>query len=522
MKALQIKRQRRAPRTGSRRVGVGAGGRRAGRAARVHDDRPAGAARAGMAPRAHAAGGHLRLRPVDDRGPRVDLLRRLGELPVRARPRGRRRARRRHPRRPRARARPRRSRASRCRSTAPLPATATTTPTSSPADLEPGIQTGFCCSTGGGWSPRVRGPRVPAAPHRRRRARRASRAHRAAGRRHPRRPARRPVDGGTAADRPGRRRARRRHDGPRRDRRAACATCPTSASSSAPATRTSSAMARRSAPTTSCRPASSPRPCGAIVGCHVIGDHLLARAPTPRSTPSAPSDSIADALAITRPRGRVVLMGMPAEVTARPDRAVAPRDRAGRRLHLRHRDAPDGGRVAHVRPRHRDRRRHRGRAVAVAPRTPSPTTSTPSPTPPPPAGAARSRSPSTSDLTGDRLTCPVPDSSSRSTAPRRRRCSGAARASASSSYRADRSRVIYPPEPLAGDRRHRRRHPPRPAAPDRPGPAAGAAVPGHAAHDRLRRRQPAAAQDASPRHPPTGHRGRARPRRRGRRRRRPR
>ena len=85
---------------------------------------------------------------------------------------------------------------------------------------------------------------------------------------------------------------------------------------------------------------------------------------------------------------------------------------------------------------------------------------------------------------------------------------------------ADRSRVIYPPEPLAalddidGAIRHAL------AAPDRPGPAAGAAVPRHAADDRLRRRQPAAAEDAPARHPPAGHRGRARPRRRRRRRRR--
>ena len=36
------------------------------------------------------AGRDLRFRPLDDRGPRVDVLRRLGQLPVRARPRGRR------------------------------------------------------------------------------------------------------------------------------------------------------------------------------------------------------------------------------------------------------------------------------------------------------------------------------------------------------------------------------------------------------------------------------------------------
>ena len=36
--------------------------------------------------------------------------------------------------------------------------------------LEPGIQTGFCCSTGGGWSDRVRRPREPAPPRARRHA----------------------------------------------------------------------------------------------------------------------------------------------------------------------------------------------------------------------------------------------------------------------------------------------------------------------------------------------------------------
>ena len=61
----------------------------------------------GLAAGAHPPRRHLRQRPVDDRGPRVDVLRRLGELPVRARPRGRRPARRRHARRARTGARPR-------------------------------------------------------------------------------------------------------------------------------------------------------------------------------------------------------------------------------------------------------------------------------------------------------------------------------------------------------------------------------------------------------------------------------
>lgn len=51
-----------------------------------------------------------------------------------------------------------------------------------------------------------------------------------------------------------------------------------------------------------------------IVGCHVVGDHLSSGA---HATIDAVGSerSITDALALTRPRGRVVMMGMPAEVT---------------------------------------------------------------------------------------------------------------------------------------------------------------------------------------------------------------
>ena len=52
-------------------------------------------------------------------------------------------------------------------------------------DLEPGIQTGFCCSTGGGWAPSFVAPRDPTASHRRRHARRAGGSRRAARRRDP-------------------------------------------------------------------------------------------------------------------------------------------------------------------------------------------------------------------------------------------------------------------------------------------------------------------------------------------------
>ena len=120
-----------------------------------------------------------------------------------------------------------------------------------------------------------------------------------------------------------------------------------------------------------------------IVGCHVVGDHLVVGA---HATIDAVGNetSLAAVLRITRPRGRVVMMGMPAEVTV---------DLTG----LWHRETElvgaytygtetlDGRRRPHVRPRHRDRHRHRGRAAGSAPPTASPTTSTPSPTPPRPA-----------------------------------------------------------------------------------------------------------------------------------------
>jgi threonine dehydrogenase-like Zn-dependent dehydrogenase len=51
-----------------------------------------------------------------------------------------------------------------------------------------------------------------------------------------------------------------------------------------------------------------------IVGCHVIGDHLSSGAHATIDAVGSQT-SAAEALRITRPRGRVVMMGMPAEVT---------------------------------------------------------------------------------------------------------------------------------------------------------------------------------------------------------------
>ena len=207
-----------------------------------------------------------------------------------------------------------------------------------------------------------------------------------------------PSAAGAARHRSDRRRARRRHDGPRRDRRPARATCPACGSSSAPATRTSSALAKALGaddvvPAAELRPGRAPRASAATS----IGDHLSVGRPRHDRRRRQRALASPTCLRITRPRGRVVLMGMPAEVTRRPHRAVAPRDRARRApTPTAPRRCPTARPRPHVRPRHRDRHRHRGRALAVAPPTASPTTSTPSPTPPPPAGAAPSRSPSTS------------------------------------------------------------------------------------------------------------------------------
>jgi threonine dehydrogenase-like Zn-dependent dehydrogenase len=49
-------------------------------------------------------------------------------------------------------------------------------------------------------------------------------------------------------------------------------------------------------------------------GCHMVGDHLSSGAHVTIDAVGT-SDTVADCLRITRPRGRVVLLGMPADVT---------------------------------------------------------------------------------------------------------------------------------------------------------------------------------------------------------------
>ena len=179
-------------------------------------------------------------------------------------------------------------------------------------DLEPGIQTGFCCSTGGGWAPKF-------VAH-------ESQLHRIGDDMPDERAVLvEPIAGGIhaalmAVARRRRRPTRRsspcsvqaRWGSPRSP--GCAATCPTCASSSAPATRTSSAPPPRSAPTSSSRRPSWAAPCGAMVGCHVIGDHLTGGAHATIDAVGTAA-SITDCLRITRPRGRVVLLGMPADVT---------------------------------------------------------------------------------------------------------------------------------------------------------------------------------------------------------------
>ena len=390
MKALQVEQQARPARAGPRCASaVGAGGGGEGRAARArHVDRPAELPGAGWH-RVHTRlAGHLRQRPVDGRGPRVDVLRRLGQLPVRARPRGRRpssttarrvviepvlghaargfappfagrRARRRRRLRP-PRHRPPRARhpdrlllldrrrlgagfvahdgqlhdvaddddrrAGGARSSrSPAASTPRCSPAASPSARRRPIRSSPCSAPARWASPPIAGLRRYV----------PQRAHRR----------RRPLPA-PAAPRP-----------------------------------------RSSAPTTSSPPTSCPAPCAGIVGCHVVGDHLSSGA-------HATIDAVGNAASIAAvpahhpaPRPRRA-DGHAGRGHRRPHRAVAPRDRARRRLHLRHRDAARRH-AASARSTSPSRPPPPSRPSAGSPpRTASPTTTTPSPTPPRPAAAA--------------------------------------------------------------------------------------------------------------------------------------
>ena len=206
------------------------------------------------------------------------------------------------------------------------------------------------------------------------------------------------------------------------------------------------------------------------------------------------SDSLAQSLAIVRPQGTVVVVGMPGQVKLELTTLVAPRDPGRRRLRLRarrrrprRRRAPADVRAG-LRPG-----RSRPTSAASSPRcTPCTTTRTPSPTPPRPAAEAPSRWPSTS----------ARRRSGTADAQTRLRPRGRPLDSPAAVLAGRRLQPRAPPRrPDAGGLRpratrpgegRRRRHSPRPVEPGRVGPAPRPVVPGHEADHRLRRRQPAA------------------------------
>ena len=133
-------------------------------------------------------------------------------------------------------------------------------------------------------------------------------------------------------------------------------------------------------------PSELPRAVRRAAGCHMVGDHLSSGAHA-RSTPSATAPASPTACASPAPRGRVVLLGMPADVTL---------DLTG----LWHRETELKGAYTYGTETLPDGTTRRTFDLAIEtanasrpsaccrPPTRSSTTSTPSPTPPPPAAAA--------------------------------------------------------------------------------------------------------------------------------------
>ena len=151
-------------------------------------------------------------------------------------------------------------------------------------DLEPGIQTGFCCSTGGGWAPEF-------VAH-------ESQLHRIGDDMPDERAVLvEPIAGGIHAalltwpavadvDRARRRRARCRHDGARRDRRTAPLRARRAHRRRRPLPHPDRRSRSRSAPTSSSSRTSWAAPCG---GWSAVTSSATTSpaAPTRRSTPSA-------------------------------------------------------------------------------------------------------------------------------------------------------------------------------------------------------------------------------------------
>ena len=308
--------------------------------------------------------------------------------------------------------------------------------------------------------------------------------------------------------RPADRRARRRHDGTGRGRRARPLRAGAHASWSAPATPTSRPRPGASAPTSGAgrraRPGRAPPrrlPRWSATTCRA--------APTPSSTPSARRPRWPRGLRITRPAWPGRADGHAGRGHARPHRAcgtarpsssartpTAPRRCDGRRVRTFELAIDTADAIAAERwlsatyplADHIDAIAHAagaGRDQVARPRSVSDLDRCSSeyepPTGPPVLGC---RTDGDADLTWVR--------------PRRRPLDPTDAVLARRGVQP--REVAARPQPgdlrpraAPGARRHRRRHPPRPRASRRRRPAARPAVPGDEAHDRLRRREPAAA-----------------------------
>ena len=166
-----------------------------------------------------------------------------------------------------------------------------------------------------------------------------------------------------------------------RDRRSAPVRARACRSSSAPATRTSSALAKALGADIVVKPDELIRAVRRVAGCHVVGDHLSGGADATIDAVGN-SASIADCLRFTRPARPRRADGHAGRGDRRPDRSVAPRDAARRRLHVRHRDHADG--IAATRSIWPSTPRTRSASSGCCrPPTASTTTRTRSPTPPP-------------------------------------------------------------------------------------------------------------------------------------------
>ena len=175
-------------------------------------------------------------------------------------------------------------------------------------------------------------------------------------------------------------------------------------------------------------------------------------ASTPRSSAPATPASLDTCLRTTRGTRTSRPGRPPGAVAHRPRARLASRARGRRRVHLRPRGQTD---AAHVRHRDRDRARRSISRRSSPPHIPSPATRRPSIMRWTPGGSARSRW--CSILPSVKKSSRPPDSSSRSTAGRRRCCSISAKGSGSSGSRPGAASSIRPSRsrrstPRGGDR----------------------------------------------------------------------